>query len=674
MAIYRPDQAQLSFGAEGVQGADAELLDAQLGSVHADVNGAISAGDSTVTYGGSSGTFEVGDFVRIGEAITGSGDAVDAATALPYEIRRVEYVTSTVLHLDRPCAFDHANNSIIKETTALAPVTGTVSDGGGDDTDISVPSLRFVPGAYTAVTVPDMTPTLEPKYFLGNTAKRNMTTMYAGQQSFTGSLPGVTILNGWMLRFGIGSVRSTISTGLTTAADWTLGTLLLNSAASKGAMMLKVTGAGATISTSDISAGDIIELHDNTTRISGTGTTQTGAATLTDTAATFATSGVVAGSTVLNLTDGSRGIVASTSETVITFDADGMVGGTGSGWDTDDVYSIVVPTTIVGTYKVQRVVADPVTTIVLETPLKEAYSASSVLILLTGGAATTDTFTHVIQEQNELDTLSWHLRMLDSGEGNPFIRRSIGGMVDSSTLSASEGEMLQASWDSVHFMGTIHNLEDQATVGTSLYASSASAAGLPGFALMDDIVDTDIDFPNTEPYYFSQGAVYIGGEGGTRQEFARIRDFNLAITNSVEPRYYVSSRHGNGRRKGPNEMREGRREYTFSATVALPDSEATTAIGLGSALELYKQLLLEGDYGSGSQGFNIRLEFIRGTNDTMVIDLPGDATAATGIGEGGVWLRGASLPIGEDPMLQTAIDCVARNLKITIVDNEPVYP
>ena len=126
--------------------------------------------------------------------------------------------------------------------------------------------------------------------------------------------------------------------------------------------------------------------------------------------------------------------------------------------------------------------------------------------------------------------------------------------------------------------------------------------------------------------------------------------------------------------RGPSEMREGRREYTFSATVSLNDSEATTGNDIGGALELYKQLLLEGNYGSGSQGFNVRLEFVRGTNDTMVIDLPGDATAATGLAQGGVFLRGAPHDISEDATLQTSIDCVARNMKIVITDGEPVYP
>ena len=39
-----------------------------------------------------------------------------------------------------------------------------------------------------------------------------------------------------------------------------------------------------------------------------------------------------------------------------------------------------------------------------------------------------------------------------------------GGIVDSATISASEGGMLMMSYDSVPFLDMVHNQEDQATV------------------------------------------------------------------------------------------------------------------------------------------------------------------------------------------------------------------
>jgi hypothetical protein len=414
---------------------------------------------------------------------------------------------------------------------------------------------------------------------------------------------------------------------------------------------------------------------------------------LTDASGDFVNSGVQIGDVVYNLTDESVGVVTAFDATTVT--VDDLVGGSGDNFEQSDSYIIVTQGTnstssgandgtITGTYQISRTVpaaANPATDIFLKSPLKEDYADDSYIIAFDDDV-TTNVFKHFITEANLLPTMTWHLRMLDSDEGNAFIRRSLGGMVDSMTISADEGGMLTVGWDTVNFMGTIHNLEDQKTVGTSLYSGDSVGAGMPGYAIMDDISDTDIDFLTTEPYYFSEGTVYIGGAGVTspadsavdRKEFARIRDFSIGVSNATEQRYYVSSRHGNGRRRGPNEMREGRREYTFSATVSLNDSEATTGNDIGGALELYKQLLLEGNYGSGSQGFNVRLEFTRGTNDTMVIDLPGDATAATGLAQGGVFLRSAPHDITEEPTLQTSIDCVARNMKIVITDGVPVYP
>ena len=701
MAIYRPDQAQLSFASEGAQGADSELKVAAYessGAVALTLT-ALTPGMTDIAYTDlATSTWTVGDFVQIGALTSVSTSAVSISSPNPYEVRRIEYVSVTnsttgTIRLDRPVAFNH------KADTRIIEVDATANSSAQEA--LSIPSMRFIPGAYTSVTVPDLTPTLEPRYFLGNNNRRNFTEVYRGQQAFSGSLGGVTALNGFMLRFGIGDVR----TALLTDNDSGLATFLTNGAASKGDQHVYCNGAGAAISTHDtaLAAGAFVQIIDADTVI---GQPQTavhdggdGTAYLNDGDATFVSAVVQVGDIVYNTTGKCSFRVGTVdSETKLSPDANGFQGtGSQADFDDDDKYLVVTQGqnplgtvasgavsgtesagantgTITGTYKVARVVGgSTLTDIFLETPLKEDYSDNSFIIPFTDES--TSVYQHVITEANLLPTMSWHLRMLDSDAGNAFIRRSLGGMVDTMSINADEGGMLMVGWDTVNFMGTIHNLEDQATVGTSLYSGDSVGAGMPGYAVMHDITDSDIDFTTTDPYYFSEGTVYIGGAGDAgRKEFARVRDFTISVSNAIEQRYYVSARHGNGRRRGPNEMREGRREYTFSATVSLNDSEATTGNDIGGALELYKQLLLEGNYGSGSQGFNVRLEFVRGTNDTMVIDLPGDATAATGLAQGGVFLRGAPHDITEDPTLQTSIDCVARNMKIVITDGEPVYP
>ena len=704
MAIYRPDQAQFSFASEGAQGADSELKVAVYkgsGAVALTLT-ALTPGMSEIAYTDlATSTWTVGDFVQIGvfSGVSVNTTAVADTHTNPYEVRRIEYVSVTTsttgtIRLDRPVAFNH------KVDTRIIEVDATANSSAQEA--LSIPSMRFIPGAYTSVTVPDLTPTLETRYFLGNNNRRNFTEVYRGTQAYSGSLGGVTALNGFMFRFGIGDVR----TALLTDNDLGLATFLVNGdgTVSKGDQHIYCDGAGAAISTHDsaLVAGAFIQIIDYDTVI---GAPQTavhdggdGTAYLGDGNATFVSAGVQVGDIVYNTSGKCNFRVGTvTSETRLDPDANGFQG-TGSqlDFDDDDKYLVVTQGqntlaaaavsgtvsagantgTITGTYKVARTIGTgPQTDIFLETPLKETYTDNSFIIPFTD--ETTSVYQHVITEANLLPTMTWHLRMLDSDGGNAFIRRSLGGMVDSMTINADEGGMLTVGWDTVNFMGTIHNLENQLTATTDsnpLYSGDSASAVMPGFAVMHDVTDSDIDFDTTEPYYFSEGAVYIGGAGATRKEFARVRDFSIGISNAVEQRYYVSSRHGNGRRRGPNEMREGRREYTFTATVSLNDSSDTTGTDIGGALELYKQLLLEGNYGSGAQGFNVRLTFTRGTNDTMVIDLPGDATAATGLAQGGVFLRGAPHDIAEEPTLQTSIDCVARNMKIVITDGVPVYP
>jgi hypothetical protein len=185
-----------------------------------------------------------------------------------------------------------------------------------------------------------------------------------------------------------------------------------------------------------------------------------------------------------------------------------------------------------------------------------------------------------------------------------------------------------------------------------------------------------IDFPTTNPYFFSQGTVSLFG-----QTIARIRSFNITVSNGEEPRYYIQRRYGNQR--GPNEIREGRREYTMAATLALPDSQASTA----DTRSLFKELLLEGDYGSGIVGFDVELAFARGTIGTSAtvdeirIHIPGNENSsnvaegsAAGLNSQGAIIRTAPHSITGDNPVQVDADILFRNIKIEIVDNLYYYP
>ena len=233
----------------------------------------------------------------------------------------------------------------------------------------------------------------------------------------------------------------------------------------------------------------------------------------------------------------------------------------------------------------------------------------------------------------------------------------------------------------------MHNQENQATASTSIYSGDSTTSGMPRYALMQSIDVNDVgesggnagtSYPTTQPYYFSEGTIKFFG-----QTFARVRSFSLSIANGSEPRYYIGKQ--GARARGPYEIKEGPRAYSMSATVALPDSVATDSTAQTGALELFKQLLLEGDY-AGSidrRGFTATLRFDRGSNDYIIIDIPTAATAGSPV-EGtantsalnnqGIFINTAQHGItGENPF-QIDLDMIFRSIKISIRDTVPVYP
>ena len=332
--------------------------------------------------------------------------------------------------------------------------------------------------------------------------------------------------------------------------------------------------------------------------------------------------------------------------------------------------------------EIQKIAAFPSTNVArLEKPFRFDHPDDSAARRVTSGA----TVKHHIDESVLLDTMSWHLHMRDSSEttANDFDRRYVGGFVDSCTISADEGGMLMVGWDTVTFQDMFHNQQEVSqpnvnpgseAANTGIFSGDSMSAGMPRFTEMADISTGDVTLPTNDPYYFSEGSVKFMG-----QEFARVRNFNLSISNGSEPRYYISPRHG--RQRGPSEIREGRRSYSMSCTLALPDSAASaSAVGRNTATEFFKQLLMEGNYGSGMEGFNIEITFTRGTNDSFQILIPADYTsadettgAAVGLGENGAFLTGAPHPIGGDPILQVAAEFSCRNLKMVVTDSEYVY-
>ena len=606
MAVFRSDQAQVTFAAEAAQGGDVERLGTTTTAAGylAAANSA-SPGDSSIVV--TSGTYVVGDFIRIG----------DTGVASNSELRRVEHVNGTTLHLDRPLAFYHPGGG----STATA---GQVDRVSGASTFVSAGRkyITFLPGVYETVDVPDPEMAIEPRYFLGTESKRNFFQAYKGQQTFNGAMGDMILLNGWPLRFPIGSVVTVPSDGVNTA-------MVVSSsvAVNKGDVFITPNADY----TSTLSVGDYVLM---------------------------------------------------------------------------DYIATPKPAS---KCEVRRIAGIAAGYIEVDYPFMFAHDVSAPMRKVDVGA-TGFYYRHHIVENVDLDTISWHVHMRDSGEtaANDFDRRYVGGMVGSMTLTAEEGGLLTVGWDGVPFTDMVHNQKGHAGVagpyGGALYSDKA-ATDISRYSMMQSILAADVnqlpgaastttaldDLNNnhaasgtTEPYYFSRGSISFSGT-----TFARIRSFSLSITNNEEPRYYINQRFGSHR--GPNEIREQQREYSMTATVALPDSASATSTSLSGATALFKELLLEGDYGTDAdpnmKGFSASLEFTRGTNDRIVIDMPGSIAGqaaftsqgtavnpAEGGNSQGLFIRTAPHSITGDNPLQTELDVLIRSLRVTIDDNIAVYP
>ena len=333
------------------------------------------------------------------------------------------------------------------------------------------------------------------------------------------------------------------------------------------------------------------------------------------------------------------------------------------------------------TQEIRRVVSKSSDEIRLDYPLNFAHSSVTLKKV-----TSLSYYKHLISETTNLDTLSWNIKMVDTDESNEFTRSYYGGMVDSATLTGEEGGLVSYSWDTVPFMGMVHNQGDYEGVTNDLtqqYPGGPAASELPFFHMMQTIASDGIgnpatvssgtitkSFASTEPYYFSQGELKMHGI-----TFARVRSFSLGISNSVEPRYYVKPIHG--RHRGPNELREQAREYSFSCTIASEESAAGTSTS-ENANALFKELILEGDYGTPSAankaGIDIVLTFERGTNDKIVVTVPDDATAAKGLNEQGAFITSANHSIDGNNPIQADVSMIFRNMKIEVFDTLPVYP
>ena len=204
MAIYRSDQATVTFAPEVGQGGYMEAGDsAALLSTGLGIATAVVPGDRTVTL---TGAFNPGSganlktFIAIGNNTTASG---------PKEVRRVVagFGTTTVT-VDTPWGFPHP---VISAGADLVDYQNTTAEGVVDvlTTDDKGKFITWFPGVYESVDCPDPEQAFEPRYVLGGLTNRNFYQMYAGNETLAGSIGGMVMLNGCPLRFPLGKVVTT---------------------------------------------------------------------------------------------------------------------------------------------------------------------------------------------------------------------------------------------------------------------------------------------------------------------------------------------------------------------------------------------------------------------------------------------------------------------------------
>jgi hypothetical protein len=243
MAVYRSDQAQLTFATEGGHGGYPELAS----GISADgskvariaMTAGLPAGSRQVTVDNMGTPPASGDYIQIGPTV-----AADSVTTRESEVRRVEYVDGTTgLTLDAPTAFFHADNTNI---TAVTAVTAANKEK----------LITWVPGVYETVEVPDPEVAIEGRYLLGTNQKRNFFVAYKGQQTFAGSLGGFVLLNGWPLRYPIGKVTSNPVGGTITNRTY------IKTSSKKGDIYINVN------SETGLSVGTVIVLEHSTSSVS----------------------------------------------------------------------------------------------------------------------------------------------------------------------------------------------------------------------------------------------------------------------------------------------------------------------------------------------------------------------------------------------------------------------
>jgi len=465
-------------------------------------------------------------------------------------------------------------------------------------TDPGTTYLNSVFGVVQTMTSPDPEMEWQPIWALGSASTRNFYINYKGRLNLVGSIPDVWILEGTPLYLPIGTM-ATVGTdsgagGSTVAAYDSV----LTANCMTGATTCAVTSA------TRFHEGQLVTLYDSTPSTQNVTITD-----ITDLVVTFTPAA----------TDDFTTVASAVLRTRETYPGDTIIDvADGTGYLTDD-YIQTGETTVAEVRKITNVATN---TITLDYPLLFHHLVGAVC------NEVISPYTHTISEASRLGSITLQHEMFDSDGNSELIRRWSGGKIGRATYSGSEGEELKMSLDEIIFRS---------------YAVDGDSG----------VATATLDYPTTQPFIFSYGALTLWGT-----EFARIRNFSIDVGNALEPRYYVTN---DATARLPYEIHEGRREYRVGVTLDITDSTLFD--------ELNKFGTNQGTAVDGLfKGFDMAVTFTRGAGDTITFTLPPSAAAAGGDAQG-LFIRSAKHNIVTDPQVSVPLDLIARSMKITVVNS-----
>ena len=638
MAVYRSDQALVTFSAEAAPGGYPELINATTRTNTTELNGAHKAGVRSLLVDAAT-NFAVGDYAVIGYTVAGANGGES-----PSEIRRVVGKDGNRIYLDAPTAFHHVDNTDVDEVdTTASPVIHATYPTAPSNVTYYGDAIKFVPGVYDTIEVPDMETTFNATYALGSSAKRNATFIHKGEQAFNGAIPAFVITNAWPLRFPIGKITTIPSENATPA-----GTQLYDHSPSppttlqvnwyKGDMLIEI---GATLyDTLVVDSAISPASNRNHIYIAHTGKQE-----------------VVQ---VIELLDGATDHVVRLSHP-LRFEH------ISSATDTFTAYAL---DNTARTYTHTIAEESDLDTIALNVHLRDSgeTAANDFDRRYYGGRIGSAV---IAGEETGLLTMSW--------DGMQFMGMQHNQQTDvnwSNTGSGAGNHYLPR----FNFMKTISDTE--------------------GWIPSTGITNTTPLGSAGEPYLFSQGQITLFGN-----VIATIRSFSLTINNNPEARYYTGGGGGN-RNRGPYEIINQRREYTLAITATEPTSRAGSAAagydsdyetdpsvpatqtvnyhdGLGQSI--FKEMLMEGDHGgiTGTSPEGLSFEIIISRdglldNGTDYIKIEPDyATGSSpkyGLSTQGMFIQSAKYNLDGSNPIQADLGILLRSVKITIADSTPIYP